>query len=268
VIRFYKIKKALSYLSRPGLIIQRLSYQADRWRTTQLLDKCQKCGDRVVIEPPCRITWPHRLSIGDDVVVKSGAFLQARGGLTIGSHIIAAEGLKVLTSNHDFEMPDVLPYGTGFKDKPVVIEDYVWLGMNVTLLPGVRVGQGAIVGAAAVVTEDIPPLAIAGGNPAKIHRYRDKAGFEAARKRRVTLSDIRGGAEMDGIPIKKLFMQNRAYFQSLLDKKQFIGPDDLASFKLPERYLPAMVYLVAQELNAYFVWDSDLETFIARVEIV
>jgi acetyltransferase-like isoleucine patch superfamily enzyme len=61
---------------------------------------------------------------------------------------------------------------------PVVIEDFVWLGARVTILPGVRIGEGAIVQMGAVVTKDVPPYAVVGGSPAKILKYRDQARFE------------------------------------------------------------------------------------------
>ena len=58
--------------------------------------------------------------------------------------------------------------------KPIFIEDYVWIGMRVSIAPGVRIGEGAILGMGSVIFEDVPPLAIVIGNPAKILTYRSK----------------------------------------------------------------------------------------------
>lgn len=63
--------------------------------------------------------------------------------------------------------------GQGFQDdRPIVMEDDVWIGARVILLPSVRAGQGSVIGAGSVVTNDIPPYSIAGGNPARIIRRR------------------------------------------------------------------------------------------------
>jgi maltose O-acetyltransferase len=63
----------------------------------------------------------------------------------------------------------------GYKDsQPVVIEDDVWLGARVIILPGIRVGHGAVIGAGAIVTKDVPPFAICVGNPARVIRYRNE----------------------------------------------------------------------------------------------
>ncbi|MEM7601390.1 MAG: acyltransferase [Verrucomicrobiota bacterium] len=58
----------------------------------------------------------------------------------------------------------------GFETKPVIIEDDVWLGLNVIVMPGARIGRGSVVAAGSVVTKDIPPMVVAGGMPAKVLR--------------------------------------------------------------------------------------------------
>ena len=68
----------------------------------------------------------------------------------------------------------------GCFSKPIHIEDYVWLGGNVTVLPGVTIGAGAVIGAGSVVVKDIPPRVVAAGNPCRVIREltdRDKTGF-------------------------------------------------------------------------------------------
>ncbi len=59
------------------------------------------------------------------------------------------------------------------EEKPVVIEDDVWIGSRVTILPGVTIGRGSVVGAAAVVTKDVPPYSVVAGNPAKVVKTRE-----------------------------------------------------------------------------------------------
>ncbi|WP_407655191.1 acyltransferase [Alicyclobacillus dauci] len=67
-----------------------------------------------------------------------------------------------------------LPYDHRNIGSPVKISDFVWVAGNVTILPGVTIGEGAVIGAGSVVTKDIPPLAIAVGNPAEVRRWRDE----------------------------------------------------------------------------------------------
>lgn len=100
-----------------------------------------------------------------------GCRIFSSGGLTIGNHVMIAGYVTIITSNHR--------YDTQFSDEdnydelePVIIKDDVWIGERAIILPGVTVGQGAIVGAGAIVTKDVPDYAVVGGNPARILKYR------------------------------------------------------------------------------------------------
>jgi acetyltransferase-like isoleucine patch superfamily enzyme len=72
---------------------------------------------------------------------------------------------------------DAIPYGNTYIREPITIEDNVWLGARVIVLGGVKIGEGAIIQAGSVVTEDVPACAIAGGHPAKVFKYRDKEHY-------------------------------------------------------------------------------------------
>ena len=82
----------------------------------------------------------------------------------------------LITENHNYEGSKI-PYDSTYIRKEIRIEDFVWFGTRVTVIGNVRIGEGAIIGACSVVTKDVPPLAIVGGNPAKVIKYRDKAHF-------------------------------------------------------------------------------------------
>jgi maltose O-acetyltransferase len=106
---------------------------------------------------------------------RSGLGVNCRVGapLDVGDNVMIAPGVIILTQNHQFDDPEVPMIDQGFKPgKGVVIEDDVWIGTNAIILPGCRLGKGAIIAAGAVVTRDVPPLAIVGGNPAKFIRQR------------------------------------------------------------------------------------------------
>lgn len=79
----------------------------------------------------------------------------------------------IITQNHNYE-GDMIPYDNTYIFKNVTIGDCVWFGNRVIVVGNVDIGEGAIIAAGAVVTKDVPPLAIAGGNPAKVIKYRDK----------------------------------------------------------------------------------------------
>jgi len=100
--------------------------------------------------------------IGARSLVGRSSCLDVRGGLTIGEDVSISPEVAIITAAHDVEDP-------GFRvvDRPVVIEDHVYIGMRATILPGVTVGRGAVVAAGAVVTRDVPPFAIVAGVPAR-----------------------------------------------------------------------------------------------------
>jgi maltose O-acetyltransferase len=95
------------------------------------------------------------------------------GPLTLGDDVMMAPDVVILTQNHRFDDPTVPMLDQGYGPaREVVIEDDVWIGTNAIILPGVRLGKGSIVAAGAVVTKDVPPYAIVGGNPARLLKSR------------------------------------------------------------------------------------------------
>lgn len=120
--------------------------------------------------------------IGDDVSFNEMA-IRGKGEAYIGNHFHCGTGCTIITSNHDYDHGELLPYGRMSQVlKRIVIEDNVWFGANVTVLGNATIGEGAIIQAGALVIGDIPPLAIAGGVPAKVFKYRDKEHYETLKK--------------------------------------------------------------------------------------
>lgn len=95
------------------------------------------------------------------------------GGVIIGNNVDIAQETNIWSEQHDYN-------SSTYKSvcKEVIIEDYVWLASRVTVLPGVHIGRGAVVASGAVVTKDVPPLAIVAGIPAKIIGYRKEEALQ------------------------------------------------------------------------------------------
>lgn len=129
----------------------------------------QYCGKNVNIEP--HVIFNHALKIGDNSGI--GEFSELYGDITIGNYVMMGTNCIIYTRNHEFARTDIPMCQQGFSEvRPVIIEDDVWIGGRVTILPGVRIGTGAILGAGSVVTKDVPAYAIATGNPAIVKKYR------------------------------------------------------------------------------------------------
>ncbi len=131
------------------------------------------CGKNVNIEKGAYFGNGAEIEIGDHSGI--GMNCEVCGPVKIGSDVMMGPEVIILTTNHKFDRVDI-PMRCQGNDisKKVTIGDDVWIGTRVIILPGIHVGKGAILAAAAVVTKDVPDYAIVGGNPAKIIRYRNE----------------------------------------------------------------------------------------------
>lgn len=113
--------------------------------------------------PPLYIDYGKPVTIGEGCFIQQCCTFFGRGGIEIGNEVFIGPKVNLITINHDPD-PDNRSATYG---RRIVIEDKVWIGINSTILPGVRIGYGAIVGAGSVVTKDVAPMTIVAGNPAK-----------------------------------------------------------------------------------------------------
>jgi acetyltransferase-like isoleucine patch superfamily enzyme len=105
--------------------------------------------------------------------IKSGTYIECSGGVRIGRYFHAGRGLTIFSTNHNYRSDRMIPYDDVDVPGPVVIEDCVWVGANVSIVPGVTIGEGAVVAMGAVVTRDVPAGAVVAGNPARVIGQRD-----------------------------------------------------------------------------------------------
>lgn len=124
----------------------------------------KKVDDTFRLFPPFYTDFGKNISIGKDVFINSGCHFQDQGGITIGDGSLIGHNVVLATINHD-----LLP---SQKRKnhyaPITIGSNVWIGSNAVILPGITIGEWAVVAAGAVVTKDVPPYTVVGGTPAKI----------------------------------------------------------------------------------------------------
>jgi acetyltransferase-like isoleucine patch superfamily enzyme len=132
-------------------------------------------GTGVGVQLGVRLWWygPRQvrrsgMAIGAGTQINRDCVLDARGSLHIGDHVSISPEVVILTADHDHTAP-----GFPLRQRPVTIEDNVWIGMRALVLPGVRIGRGAVVAAGAVVTKDVDPLTVVAGIPARVVARRE-----------------------------------------------------------------------------------------------
>lgn len=126
-----------------------------------------KIGKRVVYYPGVWITPGRNLIIGDDVDLALDVLITTGGGVHIGQRTLIGYRSQILSSNHVIPPIRGQIFLAGHVHKPVTIGDDVWVGANCLILPGVTIGDGAVIAAGSVVTKNVEPYTIVGGNPAK-----------------------------------------------------------------------------------------------------
>ena len=123
----------------------------------------QDVNETLKLIPPFHTDCGKNIHIGENVFINSNCTMQDQGGVYIGDDVLIGHNVCILTLNHDFEIEK----RAELHPSPIHIKNKAWIGSNATILPGVTIGEGAIVAAGAVVTKDVAPNTIVGGNPAK-----------------------------------------------------------------------------------------------------
>lgn len=121
----------------------------------------QNSGENLRVQPPLQCNLGANVKIGNNVVVMYNSLFMSAGGITIEDGAMIAANCSLISNNHDFKERQILTC------KPVVIGKKAWIGANSIILPGVTVGENAVVAAGSVVTKDVAPNTLVGGVPAK-----------------------------------------------------------------------------------------------------
>lgn len=142
-------------------------------RAAYMGPRMKRAGTRLSIQAGTRFRSIENLEVGDNVTIGFDNFLQAKGGLRLGNNVLFAPGVKVWTTNHNINDPDIPVRKQGHTNAPVVIEDDVFVASNAFILPGTTLSRGCVVSAGAVVSgKTYRPYSILGGNPARVIGYR------------------------------------------------------------------------------------------------
>ena len=130
----------------------------------------QEVNETLRVVPPFHTDCGKNIHIGENVFINSNCTMQDQGGVYIGDDVLIGHNVCLLTLNHEFEpekRAELYP-------SPIHIGNKVWIGSNATILPGVSVGEGAIVAAGAVVTRDVEANTVVGGVPARLIKKIDE----------------------------------------------------------------------------------------------
>lgn len=119
-----------------------------------------------------------QITIGCDSLIGEYTVIRGQGGVTIGDRVYTSPFTQIIAVNHVFDDPARPFVEQGITAEGIVVEDDVWLGANVVVTDGVRIGKGAVVAAGAVVTRDVPPHTVVAGVPARVIKEIDGTGMK------------------------------------------------------------------------------------------
>lgn len=167
------IKLIIKLLRKYSNILDAMYYYSNAKYFNFSKIKFRSIGKKCMIHPDCRISDPSKLIIGDNVFIQN-SILNTDGCMYIGNNSGIGQGCIIWTVEHEYRKTTSIPFSNNLIVKPVIINDNVWVGVGSIILPGVEIGEGAIVSAGSVVTKDVSPCSIVFGVPAKVIGHRDK----------------------------------------------------------------------------------------------
>ncbi|MDM1292948.1 sugar O-acetyltransferase [Sphingobacterium sp. N143] len=136
----------------------------------QIIQKLFKStGKRFFLEPPFRCDYGYNISIGENFYSNYNCTILDCAPVTIGENVLFGPNVSLFTAGHPLHF-EARNLGWEFAS-PIVIEDNVWIGGQVVINPGVRIGKNTVIGSGSVVTKDIPPDVVAAGNPCRVIRH-------------------------------------------------------------------------------------------------
>ena len=185
---YYGFAQYLPTQPMPGW---KIAYLIRRLLTMRIF---QACGVDVIIKSRAYFGTGRQIILGDRSQL--GKHLRAECDLKVGNDVVMGPDIVLMSSSHAFENLDLPVNRQGsLPRRPIIIGNDVWIGTRTIILPGVTIGDKAVIGAGSVVTKDVPACAIVAGNPARIIRYKgDRLHTDGARTTSSMRRDDRHGA--------------------------------------------------------------------------
>lgn len=152
-------------------------------KATLLSELFAQIGNNVKIDVPFYCDYGQNISIGNNVIININCTFIDCNKITIGNNVLIASNVQIYTATHPVDVNERLLANWSYDNPhaffntyalPVTIEDNVWIGGGVIILPGVTIGKNSVIGAGSVVNKSIPPNSLAVGNPCKVIRKINK----------------------------------------------------------------------------------------------
>lgn len=140
-----------------------------------------RCGQKISVGKNFQAYGIKNINFGNDIAIGADNIMMCtRAKIIIGDHVMTGPRVTFITGGHRYDLPGRIMKSINNNEKlpendqDIILEGDNWIGANATILKGVRIGEGAIIAAGAVVINDVPPFSIVGGIPAKVIKYRFK----------------------------------------------------------------------------------------------
>lgn len=157
-------------------------YKWNQYKFNRL--ECLYKGKNVKIRPGFKIGHSHNLILHDNIVLGENIFINAHGGVEIGSGTITGPDVMIFSVNHIYDSSETLPFSEELSLKKVTIGENCWIGGRAFICPGVVLGEGCVVAGGSVVTKSFPACSVIGGNPAKLIKTKDVVMYQEAKLRK------------------------------------------------------------------------------------
>lgn len=139
-------------------------------RHEQIFKSLKRYGKRIYIHDPLFVSGADHIELGEDVSIGPFTSMWGGGGIKIGNRVMIGAHTELTSWSHDYRIEKMFYTRTA---APIVIDDDVWIGAHVVILPGIHIGKGAVVGAGSIVTRDVAAFTIVKGVPAVYFKKRD-----------------------------------------------------------------------------------------------